>query len=63
MDLIPDSSDIEERALQADLHYMMAFGQFQSRNCAAAEAEFRMILEEFENSKKFILMMHGITEV
>lgn len=53
MDLIPDSSDIEERALQADLHYMMAFGQFQSRNYAAAEAEFRIILEEFENSVHF----------
>ena len=53
MDLIPDSSDIEERALQANLHYMMAFGQFQSRNYAAAEAEFRMILEEFENSVHF----------
>ena len=30
MDLIPYSSDIDEQALQADLHYMMAFGQFQS---------------------------------
>ena len=29
MDLIPDSSDIEERALQADLHYMMALVSFK----------------------------------
>ncbi|MFL2877145.1 MAG: tetratricopeptide repeat protein [Pontiellaceae bacterium] len=53
MDLIPYSSDIDERALQADLHYMMAFGQFQSRNYAEAEAEFGMILAEYENSVHF----------
>ena len=53
MDLIPVSSDIDERALQADLHYMMAFGQFQSRNYAEAEVEFGMILQDFENSVHF----------
>ena len=40
MDLIPDTSDVDERALQADLHYMMAFGQFQSRNYLEAEEQF-----------------------
>ena len=53
MDLIPESSNIDERALQADLHYMMAFGQFQSRNYAGAEVEFGMILAEYQNSIHF----------
>ena len=50
MDLIPDTSDVDERALQADLHYMMAFGQFQSRNYLEAEEQFSYIIEDYQNS-------------
>ncbi|OUX37796.1 MAG: hypothetical protein CBE26_02395 [Kiritimatiellaceae bacterium TMED266] len=53
MDVIPESSDPEERVLQADLHYMMAFGLFQNRDYADAEAEFSAILNGFENSIHF----------
>lgn len=53
MDMIPESSDLDENALQADLHYMMAFGLFQNRDYADAEAEFSAILSGFENSIHF----------
>ena len=61
MDLIPDTSDVDERALQADLHYMMAFGQFQSRNYLEAEEQFSYIIRIIKIV--FITMILDITGV
>ncbi len=50
MERIPPSSDPSERRLEADLHYMMAFGFFQIKEFKQAGEQFSVIIEQYSDT-------------
>jgi TolA-binding protein len=50
VDAMPTTEDQDELSLQADLHYMMAFGYFQRRDFKDAGEQFSEIVTGYKNS-------------
>lgn len=50
MDRFSPSSDTSEKLIEADLHYMMAFGYFQEREYKLAGEQFSVILDSYPDS-------------
>ncbi len=53
IDTLPATTDQDELSLQADLHYMGAFGYFQKKEFKLAGDQFSIILEKYPNSTHF----------
>ncbi|VGO11646.1 hypothetical protein PDESU_00191 [Pontiella desulfatans] len=50
---LPATSDPDELSLQADLHYMLAFGYFQKKDYKTAGSQFSVIIKDHPNSTHF----------
>lgn len=50
IELLPATQDADELTLQADLHFMMAFGYFQRKDYKSAGEQFSVIIDNFETS-------------
>ena len=50
MELIPPSEEEDELALEADLHYLLAFGFFQGKQYDLASEQFGVIIDGYPNS-------------
>jgi TolA-binding protein len=53
IDLMPAPQDTDEKSLQADIHYMGAFGHFQKKDYKLAGDQFSIILDKYSNSLHF----------
>jgi TolA-binding protein len=53
LEVLPATSDPDELSLQADLHYMMAFGYFQNKDYKSAGEQFSVIIDNFKESSHF----------
>ncbi len=50
---LPATSDPDELSLQADLHYMLAFGYFQKKDYKTAGTQFSVIIKDHPTSTHF----------
>jgi len=53
LDVITDPITEEDKAQQADLHYLLAFAHFQSRDYAGSNDQFSNIIQLYNNSIHF----------
>ncbi|QBG46522.1 tetratricopeptide repeat protein [Verrucomicrobia bacterium S94] len=53
IEALPESDDPEERELQSDIYYMLAFGYFQNQNYKAAGEQFGIIIDNYPQSSHF----------
>jgi TolA-binding protein len=63
---MPSTQEQDELMLQADLHYMLAFGYFQDREFALATEQFERIRDKkYSNSSNYsdALFYHGMGEM
>jgi TolA-binding protein len=63
---MPPTDDMDEILLQADLHYMLAFGYFQNKDFALASGQFGAILNpRYKNSQHYddALFYRGMAEM
>lgn len=52
MDQLPAPSTEDEKSVAGDLHYMMAFGYFQTAGYPEAEEQFNTIINDFQESQR-----------
>ncbi len=52
MDTLPTTTDADETSIKGDLHYMMAFGHFQTGDHKASEDQFNIIITDFPESQR-----------
>lgn len=53
VDEMPATDNVDEIELQSDLHYMLAFGYFQTRDYKSAAQQFSVIINNFKKSSHF----------
>ena len=52
LDRLPATTDADEVSAEGDLHYMMAFGYFQTGDHKASEDQFNIIITDFQESQR-----------
>lgn len=50
VEVLPDTQDADELSLQADLHFMLAFGYLQSKDYKSSGEQFAVVINDFETS-------------
>jgi TolA-binding protein len=50
---LPTAESIDDKSLQSDLHFMLAFGYFQSKDYISAGEQFSVILDSYPESLQF----------